>query len=119
MYEDNKVEKLPPKATAKIKRHIPTIANIGGGVVAEQFEVSMQRVLQNILDPNCHTDSVRRIVITIAFKPEDNGEVSVASQVKETLAPQKATKTLMFVEGVGSLVGATEVTRDRESQYDE
>jgi hypothetical protein len=120
MYEDRTVDSpTAPKVTAKITRKIPTISSIGGGVVSEQFEVSMHRVLQNILDPNCNPETVRRITITIAFKPHGDGEVSVASQVKETLAPQKATRSLMFVEGAGPLVGATEVGRDRDSNYNE
>jgi uncharacterized protein YndB with AHSA1/START domain len=104
--------------TAKIKRRIPTLSTIGGGIVSEQFEVASSEVFHNLLNPNCG-DSTRRITITITFKPEGDGEVSVTSQVKTTLAPQKATRSLMFVEGAGALVGATEIVRDRDSNYNE
>lgn len=74
-----------------------------GGAVAEQISAAMQRVYENIADPNTVQDKARKLTIELTFKPSksDRTDVDVFAVVKTRLQPRAAITSRMIVEGDG------------------
>ena len=57
-----------------------TLENIGGGACTEKFGIELERVIENILDPN--TDSkAREIVLRVKIKPSDKNRTQTGVEV--------------------------------------
>jgi len=65
----------------------------------EQFEIKLQEVIQNIMNPNTPFNASRKIVLELTFKPndEDREMVTVQAKSKSTLAPYKSINIQMAV----------------------
>lgn len=53
-----------------------TLDTIGGGALTELFQAELNRVLQNIADPNTDTGTKRVITVTVKFKPNRDRDVA-------------------------------------------
>lgn len=73
---------------------------INHGALQEKFEREMDRVLENLLDPNTAPDKKRKVQINMSFVTDDNREmVDMEAEVKSTLVPQKTVTTkILFGE---------------------
>jgi hypothetical protein len=76
-----------------------TLATICGGAVQEKVDRALERVAENILDPNTDPRKKRSITLKITFKPDesDNEDVEVDADVHYTLAPEVGVQTRFFV----------------------
>lgn len=78
------------------------------GALAEKVNSDLQRVMENIHDPNTDATKVRKVVITLTLKPDEKREI-IATNVdtKCTLAPAKgvATTMLLGTDATGKVVG--------------
>ncbi|WP_036126862.1 hypothetical protein [Lysinibacillus sphaericus] len=87
------------------KINLETFAN---GALAEKTNMELQKVMDNIFDPNTDATKVRKVTITLTLKADDNREV-IATNVdtKCTLAPSKgvATTMLLGTDSAGKVVG--------------
>lgn len=73
--------------------------DLQGGVLAEQVNYELQRVFDNIKDPNVDEGKTRQITITLKFKPtKTEGMVEFTPSIKTTLAPPSSELTMMIVE---------------------
>ena len=73
--------------------------DLQGGVLAEQVNYELQRVFDNIKDPNVDEGKTRQITITLKFKPtKTEGMVEFTPSIKTTLAPPTSEPTMMIVE---------------------
>ena len=73
--------------------NLETYAN---GAVTEQVNKAIEKVAENIQDPNTEAEAVRKVTMVIAFKPNDNRDfVAVGVQTKTTLAPATGVATAM------------------------
>ncbi|MGY3766817.1 replication terminator protein [Vagococcus vulneris] len=64
------------------------LSSIASGGLQEKIDLEMDKVFQNIQDPNTKATAKRKVMITIDLTPDDNREVvSMTSFVKSTLAP--------------------------------
>lgn len=54
-----------------------TLETIGNGALAELFSAELQRVLQNIADPNTDSKTKRQITINVIFKPGRDRDAAV------------------------------------------
>lgn len=73
--------------------------DLQGGVLAEQVNYELQRVFDNIKDPNVDESKTRQITITLKFKPtKTEGMVEFTPSIKTTLAPPTSEPTMMIVE---------------------
>ncbi|WP_347161638.1 hypothetical protein [Peptostreptococcus anaerobius] len=73
--------------------------DLQGGVLAEQVNYELQRVFDNIKDPNVDEGKTRQITITLKFKPtKTEGMVEFTPSIKTTLAPPSSEPTMMIVE---------------------
>lgn len=75
------------------------LSSLAGGAVAEQINMEIQKVYDNIDDPNTDDEKERKLTIEVKFKPKKNEpdviDVSVISKSK--LQPIKAIATRMLI----------------------
>jgi len=66
------------------------INTLSGGAVAERLNRELQRVAENVMDPNTKPDAVRTVTVTIKIKPNETRQLGVTDiQVKSALAPTR------------------------------
>lgn len=57
------------------------------GAVAEQFNNALDRVLENVVDPNTKGDAMRGITLKVTFKPDEEREmIAIKATVTAKLA---------------------------------
>ena len=65
-----------------------SIMEMGRGAFLERVDYEVERVIENILDPNTSPTKARKITVTIEFKPDDEREnINVNVTAKSILAP--------------------------------
>ena len=79
------------------------LEDFAGGAVAERISSAIQRVYENIANPNMDTEKARKLTIELTFKPDkdDRTDVDVTAIVKTSLQPEKAISSRMIVESDG------------------
>jgi hypothetical protein len=76
-----------------------TLGEIGGGAAAERFHDALQRVLENIEDPNTPFDAKRKITMTFEFEPDHTRAVADCHiEVQCKLAAPHGVTTTIHVE---------------------
>lgn len=92
-----------------------TIGNLAKGVVNEQFETELEKVLNNILDPNTDQSKTRKITITLEIKPSNSRRnlVNVLCQAKSTLVPEEKVGTELYIgKDKEGKIQATELSKE-------
>jgi hypothetical protein len=75
-----------------------SLGNIGGGVAEEKFAEELQKVLDNIVDPNTEEKAVREITIKVKLRPNGTrSHVDIFVSSASKLGPTKAYPTKAFV----------------------
>jgi hypothetical protein len=75
-----------------------TLENLGAGAAKQLFEVELQRVLDDILDPNTDPKAVRKVVLTVAIKPgADRSVAKVGIQATSALGKALPFMTEFFM----------------------
>ena len=76
------------------------LEDFAGGAVAERIGSAIQRVYENIANPNMDAEKARKLTIELTFKPDKNDrtDVDVTAIVKTSLQPEKAISSRMIVE---------------------
>lgn len=70
------------------------INNLAGGAMAERINRELQKVAENVLDPNTKAEAVRTVTVSIKIKPNDARQIgSTDIDVKSSLAPAKGVPT--------------------------
>jgi hypothetical protein len=85
------------------------LTNFADGSVAEKFNQELQKVLENIADPNTDPKKVRKLTLTVKVAGNDKREVlDVQVEAKSALVPAKAieTKLIMDYDNTGRVTGA-------------
>lgn len=78
------------------KIDLTTLAN---GAVREQIDKELQKVIDNIYDPNTDATKKRRLSLIIELKPtKTRNMASVEVQAKATLAPIMPSATTIIIE---------------------
>ncbi|MGE5631600.1 MAG: hypothetical protein ACM3TR_10960 [Caulobacteraceae bacterium] len=88
-----------------------TIANIARGALVEQFEVELEKVLDNIVDPNTDPKKVRKIQINMEFKPNEKRNMAeIKCQTKSNLVPANTVETAITIgKGTDGTIAAAEL----------
>lgn len=74
-----------------------SLDNLKGGGVRQLFDEELDKVLENIMDPNTEADAVREVTIKVKIKPDkDRSTAAVAIIPSSKLAPAVALGTRMF-----------------------
>ena len=92
-----------------------TLATMCDGAVQERIERALEKVSENILDPNTDPDKKRSITVTLTMKPnkDDREDITVEATVGMKLAPDTGLKTQFFInKDLGSgTINLTEHTK--------
>ncbi|EMC14440.1 phage protein [Streptococcus mutans N66] len=98
------------------------LSQIGEGGLQEKVDKELEKVFDNILDPNTETKTARKLTITLTMKSDDSRQtVATAMEVKSTLAPQKSVATTVLVGQKDGTVYANELksTVPGQTYFDE
>ena len=91
------------------KKNISLDTLCGGGF-AEQVNRALQEIARNIQDPNTDAERVRKLNVTISFKPDSTRRLITAEISKKTaLVPSAGIKTTM-IAGKDLKSGQVEMT---------
>jgi hypothetical protein len=85
------------------------LQELAGGAVSEKFNRELQKVLNNIADPNTDAGKVRTIELKIKLKADEKRDVINATvSAVSKLAPAKEveTKIMLGRDNAGRVVGA-------------
>ncbi|KZE66777.1 replication terminator protein [Fictibacillus phosphorivorans] len=89
--------------------NIINLSSFAEGAVAERFNAELQKILENIADPNTDAAKVRKLTLTLSFKADEKRDIVVTSvQAKSALSPAKhiETKIVMDLDNRGNVTGA-------------
>lgn len=87
---------------------VVSLLNLGRGAAIERFDDELQRVLNNIVDPNT-TEQVREVNLKVKIKPNgDRDFCTVDVLCSSKLAPSEPFQTRMFVGRTNKGAVATE-----------
>jgi len=74
------------------------VETIKGGAIIEGINEAIQKVLDNIVDPNSEPDAKREVVLKLAFKPSTNRAITeISAQIKPNLAPDISIRSAAYV----------------------
>jgi hypothetical protein len=84
------------------------IANIAEGALIEQADGEIQRVLENIADPNTDGKKARKVTITLTFKPSNRQAAEIEFQTKSSIVPYNAVSTRVYLDkdSTGNVIAA-------------
>ena len=72
------------------------LEDFAGGKLSAQINKALEKVTENVQDPNTDAEKVRKITVTIAFKPNaERNYVATAVETKTTLAPELGAVTAL------------------------
>ena len=75
-----------------------SLDSMGSGALLEHFNMAMAQIARNIMDPNTDPEKVRKITITLTFKPDKSRKhIKTAFGVNLTQAPPVADETMMLI----------------------
>lgn len=90
-----------------------TLSSIGNGALEEIFQDELQKIMDNIVDPNTKPDAVRELTIKIQLKPDEHrswGTIDLSAQAK--LAPNRKFSTSCIIDHRGKTGIAREVYQE-------
>lgn len=86
------------------------LSTIGEGGLQEKVDKELEKVFDNILDPNTDIKTKRKLTITLTMVPDETREVvSTSMEVKSSLAPQTGVATTVLVGQKDGKVYANEL----------
>ena len=74
-----------------------SLINIGGGAAVEKFDVELQKVLDNIADPNSVETAPRSITLKVTFKPKERTYTKIGISCKSALAEDDHYSTNAYI----------------------
>jgi len=88
---------------------IVDLNNFAQGAMAERFNQELQKVLDNIVDPNTDPKKARKVTLTVTISSNENRELaSVSVKADSKLSPARniETQLLMDYDSNGKVTGA-------------
>lgn len=78
---------------------IVDLNEFANGAVAERLNVELQKILENINDPNTDPKKKRKLTLTLTLSGDENRDLATVSvQAKSTLAPAKDVETVIVLD---------------------
>lgn len=100
---------MKPTDPAAPKTDYLTLDNLGAGAAKELFQHELEKVLENILDPNTDAKCKRTVVLTVTIVPGDNrDECATLIEATSKLAPFKGAGCTLFVGRKDGIAVATQ-----------
>jgi hypothetical protein len=88
---------------------IVDLNSFANGAVAERFNLELQKLLENIADPNTDPKKARKLVLTVKVSGNENRDIAdVEVEAKLTLAPAKPIESKLVIDrdNKGKIIGA-------------
>lgn len=88
--------------------HTVNLNELANGAVQEKFDREVQKVMENIADPNTDFKKKRKIQVTLTFQADEQRDIAaVEVEAKSTLAPSKGvmTKFVLDQDSDGKVIG--------------
>jgi hypothetical protein len=86
-----------------------TFSTLANGAVEERFQQELQKVFENILDPNTEWKGKRNLTLTLTITPTEGRTMNgVEFSVKSKLAPVKNVSSAFIIDsdGTGQIVSS-------------
>ena len=101
-------------------RQIKQLDELMDGALTERFNMEMERVLENVFDPNTDPEAKRQIQIIIEITPNETRNVAnFKVDLKTKIAPPVPMTQMCFLhQNDAGDVTATEITREVPGQLD-
>lgn len=75
------------------------LSKLADGAVQERFSIELQKVLDNILDPNTDSKKKRKLQLTLTFETNEDRDIThVTIDAKTTLAPAAGIYTKFWMD---------------------
>lgn len=85
-----------------------SILQMCSGAFQERTDYEMNRLIENIMDPNTDPVAKRKIQITLELKPDaDRTNVAVSCSVKSSLAPTYPVATMLYIADSDTVIEMT------------
>lgn len=88
---------------------IVDLNNFADGAMAERFNQELQKVLDNVVDPNTDPKKVRKVTLIVSISSNEKRELAnVSVQAKSTMSPARniETQLIMDYDSKGKVTGA-------------
>ncbi|SJZ89295.1 hypothetical protein SAMN02745116_01758 [Pilibacter termitis] len=95
------------------------IAKLNDGIIQERFRYELDKVIENIKDPNVDSDKKRQIIITLDITPSNNFDsaINIEAVVKSKLLPEKTSKVVaLYGEGMTGEMEVNELKTNQRGQ---
>lgn len=96
------------------------LQDLAGGSVAERIDIELQKIFENIADPNTDAKKPRKLQINLTFKADANRDIAnISVQVKPTPVPAKdiETKAVIDLDENGMITGAELKSKQKGQTY--
>ncbi|QOY37067.1 replication terminator protein [Anaerobacillus isosaccharinicus] len=78
---------------------IVDLNSLANGAVAERINMELQKILENINDPNTDPKKARKLTVSLTIKGDENRDLAtVTVQAKSTFAPAKDVETIIVMD---------------------
>lgn len=96
-----------------------SILDLARGAIKERTEVELQKIIENITDPNTDPKKKRQMQIIIDFMPDaERQTINLNTVVKSKLEPTHAISTGLYLTGDTNGITAVELTPQIPGQID-
>lgn len=97
-----------------------SLDTLGHGAAREKFQIALDRVLENILDPNTKATAKRQVRLVVDITPTDErGECVVVVRADAKLAPEREHGSTIFVgRKMGKAVATTYDPQQQQLGFD-
>ena len=99
-----------------------SLQTIGSGSAIAKFDTEIQKVLENIVDPNTPAETVRTITLQVKIKPDQSREVaSIEIGCTSKLADNTPYPSRIFIgkTKAGEIIGCESDPRQMSMNFDE
>lgn len=74
------------------------LLEVARGAIGERLDYELGKVIENIGDLNTKAESVRKLTLTVSFKPDSERQnIAMSTQVKSTLVPTNNIETALYL----------------------
>lgn len=97
-----------------------SLATIRRGSAVEMVDDAIQKIMENIVDPNTDATAKRKVTLTLSFVPtNERDSAAVGISVRSSLAPQAAVETTAFISHTRDGVACVEYDPNQIGLFEE
>lgn len=102
-------------------KEMVTLENLGGGAASEMFSESLEKLIENVVNPNTKPDAVRTITLKMKVKPDKKQRTLCVVELscEQKLAAVMPFETAMFVGMENGVVAAAEYAPKQGKIFDD